>query len=269
MGVNTWLGEPLGQTWLQLMELGFAFVLSALIGLERELRQKSAGVRTYTIVGLSSALILLISKYGFQDVIQPDRVVLDPSRIAAQIVSGIGFIGGGVIFVRKDLVRGLTTAATVWLTAAVGMACGAGLPILAVAVTAGHFIIIAIFPVIEKRLPRSRWAGVPLRISYWDGRGILREVLAVCSQQEFSVSRVQIDGDRKEGSLSGFQSGRGHGKGADDAAGSADLPASPKGVVTLLLEVRGAKSANKLVARLGEIDGVVAVQASSDNSTSE
>ena len=206
--MNLFLGEPTGQTWLQLAELGLAFVLSALIGLERELRQKSAGVRTYTIVGLSSALVLLISKYGFTDVIQQDRIVLDPSRIAAQIVSGIGFIGGGVIFVRKDLVRGLTTAATIWLTAAAGMACGAGLPILAVAVTAGHFIIIAIFPAIERRLPRSRWAGVPLRVSYWDGRGILREVLAVCSQQDFSVSRVQIEGETKTRSQSGFKAAR-------------------------------------------------------------
>ena len=127
--MGTFLGEPIGQTWLQLAELGLAFVLSAVIGLERELRQKSAGLRTYTLVGFSSALIILISKYGFTDIIQQDRIVLDPSRIAAQIISGIGFIGGGVIFVRKDLVRGLTTAATIWLTAAVGMACGAGLPV--------------------------------------------------------------------------------------------------------------------------------------------
>src|SRR6185312_8662738 len=122
--------EPFGQTSLQLAELGLAFVLSALIGLEREIRQKSAGLRTYTIVGFASALIIIVSKYGFTDILEQNRVVLDPSRIAAQIVSGIGFIGGGVIFVRKDLVRGLTTAATIWLTAAVGMACGAGLPIL-------------------------------------------------------------------------------------------------------------------------------------------
>src|ERR1700722_11961310 len=187
--MGTSLGEPIGQTWLQLAELGLAFILSALIGVERELRQKSAGLRTYTLVGFSSALIILISKYGFTDVIQQDRIVLDPSRIAAQIVSGIGFIGGGVIFVRKDLVRGLTTAATVWLTAAVGMACGAGLPILAIAVTAGHFVVIGVFPAIERRLPKSRWTPTPLRISYWDGRAILRDILAVCTQQEFAVNR--------------------------------------------------------------------------------
>jgi len=128
MDFRTFLGEPIGQGSLQLVELALAFLLSASIGLEREIRQKSAGLRTYTLVGFSSALVMLVSKYGFTNVLETGRVVLDPSRIAAQIVSGIGFIGGGLIFVRKDIVRGLTTAATVWLTAAVGMACGAGLP---------------------------------------------------------------------------------------------------------------------------------------------
>src|SRR3984885_7147233 len=100
-------GEPIGQSGLQLSELALAFVLSALIGLEREFRKKSAGCCTYPLVCFSSALIMLVSKYGFTDVLENGRVVLDPSRVAAQIVSGIGFIGGGVIFVRKDLVRGL------------------------------------------------------------------------------------------------------------------------------------------------------------------
>lgn len=147
-------GAPAGQGWLQLGELVSAFVLSALIGLEREIRHKSAGLRTYTVVGLASALFLLVSKYGFTDVLQPGLVVLDPSRVAAQIVSGIGFIGAGIIFVRGDMVRGLTTAASVWLTAAIGMACGAGLLLLAVAATCGHFIVILGFPYLLRKLPQ-------------------------------------------------------------------------------------------------------------------
>lgn len=134
-----------GQGAKQLLELGAAFVLSASIGLEREIRQKSAGLRTYTLVGLASALFLLVSKYGFTDVLSPGRIVLDPSRVAAQIVSGIGFLGAGVIFVRSDAVKGLTTAATIWLTAAVGMACGAGLLVLAAATTLAYFIVAIIF----------------------------------------------------------------------------------------------------------------------------
>jgi putative Mg2+ transporter-C (MgtC) family protein len=133
--------EITGEGPRQLLDLGSAFLLSALIGLERELRQKSAGLRTYTIVGLGSALFLLISKFGFGDVLTPDKIVLDPSRVAAQVVSGIGFLGAGLIFVRADAVKGLTTAATVWLTAGIGMACGAGLLLLATAATAGYFIV--------------------------------------------------------------------------------------------------------------------------------
>ena len=103
-----------GQGFLQISELLLAFVLSALIGLERQLRGKSAGLRTQTIVGTTSALMLIVSKYGFFDVLEPGRAVLDPSRVAAQIVSGVGFLGAGLILTRGGTVRGLTTAAAVW-----------------------------------------------------------------------------------------------------------------------------------------------------------
>lgn len=227
--------EPIGQGWLQIEELALAFLLSALIGLEREFRQKSAGLRTYTLVGFASALIMLVSKYGFTNILENYRIVLDPSRIAAQIVSGIGFIGGGVIFVRKDIVRGLTTASTVWLTAAVGMAAGAGLPILAIFVTAGNFVVVSLFPILERRLPKSRWAPSRLQVSYRDGRGILRDVLVQCAEQEFSVSRTHIDRDQRS-----------------------------DGIVTVIFEIRGAKSVAKLAAKLSEIDGVVTVSTGAD-----
>ena len=86
--------------WRQAGELGLALVLSAAIGLEREIRQKHAGLRTHTLVGVGAALFMLISKYGFTDVLSPRLVVLDPSRVAAQIVTGVGFLGAGLIFVR-------------------------------------------------------------------------------------------------------------------------------------------------------------------------
>lgn len=145
--------EHHGQGWFQMAELGSAFLLSALIGLERELKRKSAGLRTYAIVGTSAALFVLVSKYGFDDVLAPGRIVVDPSRVAAQIVTGIGFIGAGVIFVEGKQVKGLTTAATVWLATAVGMACGAGLMLLAVAVTALYFVVALLFPILLRRLP--------------------------------------------------------------------------------------------------------------------
>ena len=142
-----------GQGIRQLTELATAFGLSSAIGLEREIRHKSAGLRTYAVVGTSAALFLLISKYGFSDVLVEGRVVLDPSRVAAQIVSGIGFIGAGLIFTRGDSVKGLTTAATVWLVTGVGMACGAGLPLLALAVTFSYFVVAFIYPLLLRLLP--------------------------------------------------------------------------------------------------------------------
>ena len=133
--------------------MAIAFVLSAAIGLEREARHKSAGLRTYTVIGTTAALFLLISKYGFNDVLVPGQIVLDPSRVAAQIVTGIGFIGAGLIFVQGDRVKGLTTAATVWLVTGVGMACGAGLPLLALAVTFAYFVVAFLFPRLIRMLP--------------------------------------------------------------------------------------------------------------------
>src|SRR6202167_3991951 len=159
------IAEQPGQGWLQIGELGLAFVLSALIGLEREIRHKSAGLRTYTLVGFASALIMLVSKYGFTNILVNNRVVLDPSRIAAQIVTGIGFIGGGLIFVRRTNVRGLTTAAIVWLTAAIGMACGAGVPTLALFAPALHFVVVLGLPYIAGRLPRSKWNPSLLQVT--------------------------------------------------------------------------------------------------------
>jgi putative Mg2+ transporter-C (MgtC) family protein len=256
-----WIGDPAGQGWLQIGELGLAFVLSALIGLEREIRHKSAGLRTYTLVGFAAALIMLVSKYGFADVLSANRVVLDPSRIAAQIVTGIGFIGGGLIFVRRDSVRGLTTAATVWLTAAVGMACGAGLPVLALFVTAGHFIVVFVFPYGVARLPKSRWTPSGLRVSYEDGRGILREILVVCTRQDFAVSRVRVERDTSSAELEDAREITETDRGATDAPS--------KGIVTVALEVQGTRPIAKLAARLADIQGVVSVNAADVNIPSD
>jgi putative Mg2+ transporter-C (MgtC) family protein len=181
-----------GQAALLLPAL-LALVLSALIGVERELRAKSAGLRTHTLVGLGSAVFMLVSKYGFGDLVGQAGVSVDPSRVAAQVVSGIGFIGGGLIFVRRDIVRGLTTAATVWVAAAVGMAAGAGLPLLAIGTTVGHFLIATGFPVITRTLVSRRAEQPVLRLEYFDGHGVLRSVLSTCTEQGWAVHGVEVD----------------------------------------------------------------------------
>jgi putative Mg2+ transporter-C (MgtC) family protein len=162
-------GEGIAQSqgWTQFSELMLAFVLSSIIGVEREVRQKSAGLRTHALVGVGTTLFMEVSKYGFADVLPAGHVGWDPSRIAAQVVSGIGFIGGGLIFVRRDTVRGLTTAAVVWLTCAIGMACGAGLPYLAIGVTALHFVVVYGYPPIIRRIggPRDRAAFTVVDVS--------------------------------------------------------------------------------------------------------
>jgi putative Mg2+ transporter-C (MgtC) family protein len=235
-------GEPTGQGWGQLGELALAFVLSAAIGLERELRQKSAGLRTHTVVGFAAALIMLVSKYGFTDVLGP-QVVLDPSRMAAQIVSGIGFIGGGLIFVRRDAVRGLTTAAVVWLTAAVGMAAGAGLPVLALVVTAGHFLIVLCFAPLAARLPGSTRVPVELRVDYTDGRGVLREVLARSTGMGYAVLALATDQQHEP----------------------SEERAARRGVVSVRLLVQGRQSATQLAAALSELDGVHGVSTADES----
>lgn len=193
-----WLADPPlfggnGQGTRQIVELLVAFGLTALIGLEREIQGKSAGLRTQTIVGTSAALILLVSKYGFADVLQPGSVILDPSRVAAQIVSGIGFLGAGIIITRRGAVHGLTTAAAVWESAAIGMAAGAGLLLLATVVTLLHFVIVVGFTPLARRLTSRLRGSVRLHVTYRDGRGVLRQVLQTCDRHGWQLSSLAAD----------------------------------------------------------------------------
>lgn len=162
------------------------FVLCSLIGLERQMRQKSAGYRTHVLVGLGSCAFTLVSAYGFAAVLG-DEVNLDPSRIAAQIVSGIGFLGAGVIFKGRSMVRGLTTAATVWVSAAVGMACGSGMLSLGITLTALHLITLFLVAPLVRQLPGPD-ARRLLRVTYVDGKGVLRDVLATATSLGFANS---------------------------------------------------------------------------------
>lgn len=117
------------------LRLFVAGAMGILIGLEREYRAKEAGYRTHFLVALGSALMMIVSQYGFMDVLKTDLVRVDPSRIAAQVVSGIGFIGAGTIILQKQIVRGLTTAAGIWATSGIGLAVGAGMYAIGIAAT--------------------------------------------------------------------------------------------------------------------------------------
>ncbi|MEU9487370.1 MgtC/SapB family protein [Streptomyces decoyicus] len=154
--------------------------------MEREARQKSAGLRTHTrrcgqraVHGGVGPRLQLVAGHG--------GVALDPSRVAAQVVSGTGFIGGGLIFIRKDAVRGLTTAATNWLTCAIGMACGGGLPLLALGATAVHFLVVrGVSRVSDLIASRPSFARRELRISYHSQQGLLVRGVALGRQDDSS-----------------------------------------------------------------------------------
>lgn len=134
-----------------LIRIVLAAILGALVGLERSKRQKEAGVRTHCIIACTSALFMILSKYAFVDLVGVDGLRgADPARIAAQVVSGISFLGAGVIFKNGNSIRGLTTAAGMWGTAAVGMAIGAGMywvGLIEAAVLVGIQIVLHRFPV--------------------------------------------------------------------------------------------------------------------------
>jgi putative Mg2+ transporter-C (MgtC) family protein len=241
-------GLPGGQGWRQVGELGLALALSACIGVEREIRQKNAGLRTHTLVGLGAALFMLISKYGFNDVVVKGLIIADPSRVAAQIVSGVGFLGAGLIFVRRDSVRGLTTAAAVWITAAVGAAAGAGLGILATEATAAFLIVATAFPALARRLPRSPDTASALVIRYPDGRGVLRRLLQTATSHGFTIGEVSAR------SL---------------AAPAAPDPGKGTPMVEVSLHVHGRYPVSELAAAFSEIDDVDAVLVGADSLTGE
>ncbi|CAN7524919.1 MgtC/SapB family protein [Caballeronia sp. LjRoot31] len=128
-----------------------AAALGSVIGFERERLSWAAGLRTHMLVCVGSTLIMMVSAFGFFDVLGRDHVVLDPSRIAAQVVSGIGFLGAGSILLRGEIVRGLTTAASLWSVAAIGLAVGGGMYTASIAATVIILIILAGIKPLERR----------------------------------------------------------------------------------------------------------------------
>ncbi len=138
-----------------LLRLLVSALLGSIIGIERERLAWVAGLRTHMLVCVGSALMMIVSTYGFADVLGRDHIVLDPSRIAAQVVSGIGFLGAGTILLRQDTIRGLTTAASLWTVAGIGLAVGGGMYVAAVGSTVLIFAILAGIKPLERRF----WSG--------------------------------------------------------------------------------------------------------------
>jgi putative Mg2+ transporter-C (MgtC) family protein len=182
-----------------LIRLLAAAALGSLIGFERERLLWAAGIRTHMLVCVGSCLIMIVSQYGFSNILTHQNVVLDPSRIAAQVVSGIGFLGAGAILARGEIVKGLTTAASIWTVAAVGLAVGGGLYFAASASTIIILIILAGIKPLEEAY-RSRNQSCQLKIEVDSGSltpELLRETLGLRTGQ---IKRFLVERRNPEGS---------------------------------------------------------------------
>jgi len=161
------------------LRLFLAALLGCLVGIERERKDWSAGMRTHMLVCMGAALAAITSAFGFQDIVGTPNVVLDPSRIAAQVISGIGFLcAGTILFLRQEIIRGLTTAAGLWTVGCVGLAIGAGLWVAGVAATIIIVIILA--------------ALKPLEKVFFGKKKNLRLLTIIIKRGEFPMDQLQI-----------------------------------------------------------------------------
>ena len=174
-----------------LLRIAIACVLGTAIGHERRNRNKSAGIRTHAIVAMGSALMMIVSKYGFADVAD-----YDASRVAAQIVSGVGFLGAGMIFVFNNLVNGLTTAAGIWATAGIGMAIGAGLYLISI----GAAVMIIIAQEITHRVSFFAHAasGGSLRLTLVQKEGVIMNMEHMLESRRVDIAAIKIHKNKKD-----------------------------------------------------------------------
>ena len=174
-----------------LLRIFVAMILGMLIGNERKNRLKSAGMRTHALVALGSALMMVVSKYGFADTVQGDG-----ARLAAQVVSGVGFLGAGMIFVRHNLVSGLTTAAGVWTTAGIGLTIGAGMYFVGIL----SALMMVIMQSISHRIPyfSSVASSGLIRMTIVKKPGAVEEVKQFLTTHKLEVQGVQIQKTEKD-----------------------------------------------------------------------
>lgn len=174
-----------------LLRIFVAMILGMLIGNERKNRMKSAGMRTHALVALGAALMMVVSKYGFSDTVQGDG-----ARLAAQVVSGVGFLGAGMIFVRHNLVSGLTTAAGVWTTAGIGLTIGAGMYFVGVL----SALMMVLMQNISHKIPyfSNVAAGGQIRVTVQKRQGAVEDIKNLLVSQKIEIQSIQITKTEKE-----------------------------------------------------------------------
>lgn len=178
------------EIWEILVRLGLALLLGGLIGLEREQSNRAAGFRTNILVCVGSALIMLLSMYGFTEFV--GHTQLDPARLAAQVVSGIGFLGAGVILFNGFSVTGLTTAATLWVVAGIGLAAGAGFYIPAAAATAMVLFSLHMLNKVEEKWLRAKSIFI-IQIKMDDRPSALGEISELLRQRKIDLKRITVE----------------------------------------------------------------------------
>ena len=180
--------------WTFILRLSLATLLGAVIGFEREYHAKEAGVRTHLLVALGACLFMILSVYGFDFMLDRDHVSFDPSRIASQVVTGIGFIGAGTIILQKQMVRGLTTAAGLWVTAAIGLACGNGMFIIAAVTTV---IVLVSLGLINVYLPyfSQKERHITFLVEEY---GVITEILEKLRQEKITVLNYEMHKSAEE-----------------------------------------------------------------------
>lgn len=175
-----------------LIRLSLAALLGAAIGLERERKNWAAGLRTHMMVCVGAALAMLVSTYGFVDVMNEKGFDVDPSRIAAQVISGIGFIGAGTImFLSKGVVRGLTTAAGLWTVAAIGLATGSGMFLAAIITTLLAIIILFLLQPIERKFA-NQFKNKVISIKFLNREQLLSSLTELIHKEEYLITNFNV-----------------------------------------------------------------------------
>lgn len=182
------LGDNFG---LMMVRVLVALVLSGIIGFEREMNNHSAGFRTHILVGVGACLMMLLSLFGFVSFMEEyDNVRFDPARIPSYVISGIGFLGAGTIIVYGGTIRGLTTAASIWTVAGIGLVVGAGMYGPAVFTTLIILLSLVFLNNFEKMFTKSRSSSVMEIVALNDLK--IQDVVAIAEKYELSIKNVEI-----------------------------------------------------------------------------
>lgn len=196
---NIW-SEIVSWEWEYMLRLVVACLCGACVGFERSRRFKDAGVRTHVMVTLGAALIMLVSKYGFQDIPALEMMKVDASRVASNVVTGVGFLGAGVIFFKGTSIKGLTTAAGIWTTAGIGLALGSGMYF--VGIMSAIIMIIAQFFLHRVLKSVDSYSTSEMSVTLDDEPGVIEEFKNQLEEDNLVIQACKIIKNSEEGIIS-------------------------------------------------------------------